>query len=343
VSHVLKEDTVTIGRMAGNTVVINDASVSLMHAKITRKNGLFFLKDLNSTNGTFVNGQAIVEAQLRDLDELRFADVTGSFCAEATVAGRVSAPCAPATPASPAQPVASPVPPATAARQKAPWTLALLITRAVPIAGGAVALAIISFLTWRLATQGREARDSEAHSAPPATVRAKDANEPSVQSRSGLPSTPAPATNHSGRADLELPQLVKVLKDPDPAARREAVAALHSLGPDAASANPALHEALGDPDEEVRFWAALTLINNKSYDKAMPPILVGVLHDEKPMIRQLACLSLGLLPYEPSERQTVVPALVAAASNDSDQEVREAAVSALEVIDPDATAKVSLK
>src|SRR6188508_2686408 len=38
VSHVLKDETSTVGRMKGNTVVIEDGSISLMHARITRKN-----------------------------------------------------------------------------------------------------------------------------------------------------------------------------------------------------------------------------------------------------------------------------------------------------------------
>src|SRR5260370_13494281 len=85
VSHVLKDETITIGRMKGNTIVIEDSSISLMHAKITRKNGDFLLKDLNSTNGTSVNGQAIGEVKLRDLDRVRFAEITCQFIADSAV------------------------------------------------------------------------------------------------------------------------------------------------------------------------------------------------------------------------------------------------------------------
>src|SRR5271163_4884932 len=83
VTHVLKDETITIGRMSGNTIVINDASVSLAHARITVNNGEFILKDLNSTNGTWVNGQPVKEARLRDHDLIRFADVAGQFNAQA--------------------------------------------------------------------------------------------------------------------------------------------------------------------------------------------------------------------------------------------------------------------
>src|SRR4051794_39663180 len=79
VSHVLKDETTTVGRMKGNTVVIEDASISLMHARITRKNNEFYLKDLNSTNGTMLNGQPVSEAKLRDQDRVRFADITAQF------------------------------------------------------------------------------------------------------------------------------------------------------------------------------------------------------------------------------------------------------------------------
>src|SRR5262245_31095794 len=82
VSHVLKDETITIGRMKGNTIVIDDSSISLMHAKITRKNGDFLLKDLNSTNGTSVNGQSIGEVKLRDQDRVRFAEITCQFVAD---------------------------------------------------------------------------------------------------------------------------------------------------------------------------------------------------------------------------------------------------------------------
>src|SRR5690349_19484230 len=86
VSHVLKDETITVGRMKGNTIVIEDDSVSLMHARISQKNGEVFLKDLNSTNGTTVNGQPINEAKLRHLDRIGFADVPAQFHSDAPAA-----------------------------------------------------------------------------------------------------------------------------------------------------------------------------------------------------------------------------------------------------------------
>ena len=96
VVHVLKEETITIGRMKENAIVLDNHSVSLVHARLTRKDGEFFLKDLNSTNGTWVNGQPVKEARLQDRDEVRFADVSGRF--EAPAAAGLPATVSPSPP-----------------------------------------------------------------------------------------------------------------------------------------------------------------------------------------------------------------------------------------------------
>ncbi|MGC9524348.1 MAG: FHA domain-containing protein [Limnospira sp.] len=52
-------DLLTIGRDESNDTVVNHPSVSRHHAQIARQNGSFILTDLNSTNGTFVNGKPV--------------------------------------------------------------------------------------------------------------------------------------------------------------------------------------------------------------------------------------------------------------------------------------------
>ena len=144
-------------------------------------------------------------------------------------------------------------------------------------------------------------------------------------------------------ASPSMPQLLESLKASDPAERRQAASALHSLGPDAADAVPALRVALTDTDAEVRMWAALSLINNKSYDRGTIPVLVSVLEQDNPVLRQVACLSLGLIPYEEGEQQSVLPALAKTARNDSDDDVRKAATDALKLIAPEVVAKAAEK
>jgi len=64
----------TLGR--GNTcdVVLPDASVSREHAAIVRRTERFWVVDLGSLNGTFVNGQRTAEHPLNAGDQLRFGD-----------------------------------------------------------------------------------------------------------------------------------------------------------------------------------------------------------------------------------------------------------------------------
>ncbi len=52
-------DVTTIGRRSNNTIVLSDQYVSGNHAKIMVKNNALILEDLESTNGTFLNGQKI--------------------------------------------------------------------------------------------------------------------------------------------------------------------------------------------------------------------------------------------------------------------------------------------
>jgi len=61
--------TFVIGRDAGNQIVLNDKLVSRQHAHlIVLDNGQVVIKDLGSSNGTFVNGNRITETQLNPGD-----------------------------------------------------------------------------------------------------------------------------------------------------------------------------------------------------------------------------------------------------------------------------------
>ncbi len=49
----------TIGRKDGNSIVVKDATISGNHAKVGFRNGQFFVEDLGSSNGTFINARKI--------------------------------------------------------------------------------------------------------------------------------------------------------------------------------------------------------------------------------------------------------------------------------------------
>ncbi len=71
-AHELVGDLITIGRGPDNMIVINDPSVSTHHAQLQRAGEMYRLKDLDSTNGTRVNGIAAAETGLRFDDRIRF-------------------------------------------------------------------------------------------------------------------------------------------------------------------------------------------------------------------------------------------------------------------------------
>jgi len=82
VAHELTEDVVTIGRVSDNVIQIDDVSISSHHAEITFSGNHHLLRDLNSTNGTRVNGHGFTEGPLRDGDQIRFGKVDTRYASE---------------------------------------------------------------------------------------------------------------------------------------------------------------------------------------------------------------------------------------------------------------------
>jgi pSer/pThr/pTyr-binding forkhead associated (FHA) protein len=78
-THELGGDIVWIGRAPSNHIVINHSTVSGQHAMLARLGGSYWLKDLNSTNGTQINGVLVTDAELKDGDTIRFGSVMAVF------------------------------------------------------------------------------------------------------------------------------------------------------------------------------------------------------------------------------------------------------------------------
>ena len=66
----IDQDEIIIGRDPDNDVQIDNVSVSREHAKIKRDSKSYLIEDLNSTNGTFVNGKKINKKFLKKEDEI---------------------------------------------------------------------------------------------------------------------------------------------------------------------------------------------------------------------------------------------------------------------------------
>ncbi len=78
----LRKKVITIGRRADNDIVLNKPGVSRYHARLERSEGTYRLHDLDSTNGTLVNGKEIGQINLFAGDEIVFGDVSLEYQVE---------------------------------------------------------------------------------------------------------------------------------------------------------------------------------------------------------------------------------------------------------------------
>src|SRR5436190_6720996 len=74
-SYELKTERTTVGRLDDNAFQIPEASVSSHHAEIVLRGNDVVIRDLNSTNGTFINGEKITEAVLKPGQILRLGQI----------------------------------------------------------------------------------------------------------------------------------------------------------------------------------------------------------------------------------------------------------------------------
>ena len=71
----IKKDVTIVGRKRGVCdIYIDRSSISKLHCIIVKTDGLLFIRDLGSTNGTKVNGQRVTRGALLPGDELAFAN-----------------------------------------------------------------------------------------------------------------------------------------------------------------------------------------------------------------------------------------------------------------------------
>jgi pSer/pThr/pTyr-binding forkhead associated (FHA) protein len=73
--HELKADKTTIGRVEDNTFQIAEPSVSSHHCEVLLRGNEVVIKDLNSTNGTFINEEKVTESVLKPGQTLRLGQI----------------------------------------------------------------------------------------------------------------------------------------------------------------------------------------------------------------------------------------------------------------------------
>jgi hypothetical protein len=118
----LSKDRTTLGRRPYNDIVIDNLAVSGEHAVLLMNGNEVYLEDLNSTNGTYVNGKAVKKQLLQNADTVEIGKYKIKYVNEAPGAnfektmiikqGSAGMPAAPlqppaAAPARPPEPVAA--------------------------------------------------------------------------------------------------------------------------------------------------------------------------------------------------------------------------------------------
>lgn len=118
----LSRNEIYIGRDISNDFVINDAEVSRKHAKLTLEGDRYKIEDLDSTNGTYIDGQRLIGPHVLAIGEIiMFGDNVGvifdgeparpDVTVPSTVdLGMTPVAAIPAPVESYAQPVATPIP-----------------------------------------------------------------------------------------------------------------------------------------------------------------------------------------------------------------------------------------
>ena len=96
-SFELKGERTTIGRVEDNSFQLAEPSVSSHHCEILLRGNDVFVKDLNSTNGTFINGQRAAESPLKPgqvlrlgVVEMRLDDGSGTAAAPSTLRAKTA-------------------------------------------------------------------------------------------------------------------------------------------------------------------------------------------------------------------------------------------------------------
>ena len=95
----LSKDRTSLGRWPYNDIVIDNLAVSGEHAVLQMSGSEIYVEDLNSTNGTYVNGKTVKKQLLKNGDFVEIGKYSIQYASEAGTAeaARAAAPSATAT------------------------------------------------------------------------------------------------------------------------------------------------------------------------------------------------------------------------------------------------------
>ena len=87
----LDKPSFTIGRKPDNDIALDNAAVSGHHCKMYESGGTWYVEDLNSTNGTFVNGKKTLKAGLKNGDTINLVKFSLLYADETAAAAAATA------------------------------------------------------------------------------------------------------------------------------------------------------------------------------------------------------------------------------------------------------------
>lgn len=82
--YLLVGEQTTIGRHPSNDIVLALESISRFHARIDSRGDYFILQDLNSSNGSYVNGEKVTQLAIHNGDQVTFGNIEFDFLNEAS-------------------------------------------------------------------------------------------------------------------------------------------------------------------------------------------------------------------------------------------------------------------
>ena len=78
-SRIPVGNSLVLGRAEDAGYVLDDTAASRLHLEVYNKGDEFFVRDLDSTNGTYVNGERIRERRLKKGDEIQVGQTILQF------------------------------------------------------------------------------------------------------------------------------------------------------------------------------------------------------------------------------------------------------------------------
>ncbi len=78
-----ENNSVSIGRKSGNDLILDNPTVSGNHCKIYKAGDSYFIEDLNSTNGTFVNSKRVIKSGIKENDVITIVKYSIIFSSDA--------------------------------------------------------------------------------------------------------------------------------------------------------------------------------------------------------------------------------------------------------------------